>query len=50
MSNLREKLANLDFVGKWKVWLSISSVLLALGVGTVAIAGLNLGIDFTFAI
>ena len=47
MSNLREKLADLDFVGKWKVWLSISSVLLVLGASAVAISGLNLGIDFT---
>lgn len=36
-----------DIVGRWKLWFAISGVLLLAGMGTLAVRGLNLGIDFT---
>jgi len=36
-----------DIVGRWKLWFGISAVLLLIGLGAVAVGGLNLGIDFT---
>jgi len=38
---------NWDIVGRWKFWFGLSGVVLLIGLGTVAINGLNLGIDFT---
>ncbi|MBX3285495.1 MAG: protein translocase subunit SecF [Acidimicrobiales bacterium] len=38
---------NADIVGRWKLWFSISGVILLIGIGTLATQGLNLGIDFT---
>ena len=35
-----------DFVGGWKLYFSISGVLLLAGVVAIALGGLNLGIDF----
>lgn len=36
-----------DIVGRWKLWFAISGVLLLVGMTTLAVRGLNLGIDFT---
>lgn len=43
---IREALANVDFVGGWRKWFLISGIFLLLGIGFIAIRGLNLGIDF----
>lgn len=43
---LRETLANVDFVGGWRKWFLFSGIFLLLGIGFIAIRGLNLGIDF----
>jgi preprotein translocase subunit SecF len=37
----------IDFVGRWRVWFALSGVLLLLGLGAIAIRGMNFGIDFT---
>jgi len=37
---------NVDFVGGWKVYFSLSGILLLAGVFAIALGGLNLGIDF----
>ena len=37
---------NVDFVGGWKLYFSISSVLLLAGIIAIALGNLNLGIDF----
>ncbi|MBW3593591.1 MAG: protein translocase subunit SecD, partial [Actinobacteria bacterium] len=36
----------IDFVGRRNVWFAFSAVVIAIGVGSVAVKGLNLGIDF----
>jgi SecD/SecF fusion protein len=36
----------IDFIGKTRLWFAISGVVLAIGVGSLAFQGLNLGIDF----
>ncbi len=36
-----------DFVGRWRVWFALSVAFLLLSVGTIAIRGMNFGIDFT---
>jgi len=38
---------NVDFVGGWRLWFAISGVFLLLGVGAIALGGMNFGIDFT---
>ena len=43
---IREALANVDFVGGWRKWFLFSGIFLLLGIGFIAIRGLNLGIDF----
>jgi SecD/SecF fusion protein len=35
-----------DFIGKTKLWFAISGVILVVGIGSLALQGLNLGIDF----
>jgi SecD/SecF fusion protein len=35
-----------DFIGRTKFWFAISGVVLAIGIGSLALQGLNLGIDF----
>jgi SecD/SecF fusion protein len=35
-----------DFIGRTKFWFAISGVVLAIGIGSLAVQGLNLGIDF----
>jgi preprotein translocase subunit SecF len=37
---------NIDFVGGWKLYFSLSGILLLAGVVAIALGGLNLGIDF----
>ncbi len=37
---------NLDFVGGWRLWFSISGALLLLSAGAIALGNLNFGIDF----
>jgi SecD/SecF fusion protein len=44
--NQREIRWKLDFVGKWKLWMAISFVPLAIGTIFIAANGLNLGLDF----
>jgi len=44
--NQREIHWKLDFVGKWKLWMAISFVPLALGAVWIGFNGLNLGLDF----
>ncbi|MBA2712969.1 MAG: hypothetical protein H0U55_05370 [Rubrobacteraceae bacterium] len=39
-------LENVDFVGGWKLYFSISGVLLLAGLAAIALGNLNLGIDF----
>jgi preprotein translocase subunit SecF len=36
-----------DFIGRWKLWFAISGTVILLGLGSLAVRGLNLGIDFT---
>lgn len=38
--------SRVDFVGNWRVWFAFSGVMLALGIGALAVNGLNFGIDF----
>lgn len=38
--------SKIDFVGRWKTWFAISGALLLLGIGFIAVRGMNLGIDF----
>jgi SecD/SecF fusion protein len=42
----REPKWKFDFVGRWRLWLAISFVPLALGVIVISLNGLNLGLDF----
>ena len=35
-----------DFVGRWKLWFLFSGVVIAIGIASLALQGLNLGIDF----
>ncbi len=44
--NQREPRWKMDFVGKWKLWMAISFVPLAIGAVYIGINGLNLGLDF----
>jgi preprotein translocase subunit SecF len=39
-------LTTIDFVGRRKVWFSVSLAIIALGVGSLAIRGFNFGIEF----
>ncbi|HSL00293.1 MAG TPA: protein translocase subunit SecF [Rubrobacteraceae bacterium] len=38
--------AKIDFVGRWRLWFSISAVLLLVGIAAIALGNLNFGIDF----
>lgn len=44
--DMREPKWKFDFVGHWKLWLSISFVPLLLGTIVIAVNGFNLGLDF----
>jgi len=35
-----------DFVGRWKLWFTISGVVIVIGIASLVLQGLNLGIDF----
>ena len=35
-----------DFVGRWRIWFALSAAFLLLGLGAIAIRGMNFGIDF----
>jgi len=37
---------NIDFIGRTKLWFTLSAVFLVIGIGSLAFRGLNLGIDF----
>jgi len=37
---------NVDFVGRWRIWFAISGVFLLLTLGSIAVRGMNFGIDF----
>jgi preprotein translocase SecF subunit len=37
---------NIDFVGGWRIWFAVSGVFLLLGIGAIALVGMNFGIDF----
>jgi preprotein translocase subunit SecF len=39
-------LSRLDFVGRWRRWFALSAIFLLLGVGAIAVRGMNFGIDF----
>ena len=39
-------LTTIDFVGRRKVWFTISLVIIVLGIGSLGIRGFNFGIDF----
>ena len=36
----------IDFIGRRRIWFAISGAVLAIGIGSLAVQGLNLGIDF----
>ncbi|MEU8251252.1 protein translocase subunit SecF [Nonomuraea sp. NPDC048916] len=38
---------NVDFVGRWKLWYSLSGLLLAVSLAGILVNGLNLGVEFT---
>ena len=38
--------AKIDFVGGWRLWFTISAVLLLAGIAAIALGNLNFGIDF----
>src|SRR5690554_5786530 len=42
-----EKIMNLDFIGKRKLWYIIALSIIAIGIVSLAVQGLNFGIDFT---
>jgi preprotein translocase subunit SecF len=35
-----------DFVGRWKIWFAVSAAVILIGIVSLALEGLNLGIDF----
>jgi preprotein translocase subunit SecF len=43
---LYQGLTTIDFVGRKKTWFTVSIVIIVLGLGSLAIRGFNLGIDF----
>ena len=44
--SLRQAFDQVDFVGRWKLWFTVSGFLLLLGIGAIAFGNLNFGIDF----
>jgi preprotein translocase subunit SecF len=46
MGRLYHGLTTVDFVGRRKIWFTVSIVIIVLGIGSLAIRGFNLGIDF----
>jgi preprotein translocase subunit SecF len=45
-SRLYRGLTTIDFVGRRKIWFSVSLVIILVGLGSLSIRGFNLGIDF----
>ena len=43
---LYQGLTTIDFVGRKKIWFTVSIVIIVLGLGSLSIRGFNLGIDF----
>jgi len=39
-------LTTVDFVGRRKIWFTVSIVIIVLGIGSLAVRGFNLGIQF----
>jgi preprotein translocase subunit SecF len=46
LGRLYHGLTTVDFVGRRKIWFSVSAVIIVVGMGSLAIRGFNLGIDF----
>lgn len=46
VGRLYQGLTTIDFVGRKKLWFTVSAVIIILGLGSLAIRGFNLGIDF----
>jgi preprotein translocase subunit SecF len=46
LGRLYQGLTTVDFVGRRRTWFTISIVIIVLGIGSLAIRGFNLGIDF----
>ena len=46
IGRLYQGLTTIDFVGRKKTWFTISTIIIVLGLGSLAIRGFNLGIDF----
>jgi len=46
LARLYQGLTTIDFVGRRKTWFTISAIIIVLGLGSLAIRGFNLGIDF----
>jgi preprotein translocase subunit SecF len=46
IGRLYHGLTAVDFVGRRKIWFSVSAIIIVVGMGSLAIRGFNLGIDF----
>jgi preprotein translocase subunit SecF len=46
IGRLYHGLTTVDFVGRRKIWFSVSAIIIVFGMGSLAIRGFNLGIDF----
>ena len=46
LSDIYHERTHFDFIGRTRLWFAISGVLVAISIGALVIAGLNLGIDF----
>jgi preprotein translocase subunit SecF len=46
IGRLYHGLTTVDFVGRRKIWFSVSAIIIVVGMGSLAIRGFNLGIDF----
>ena len=46
LSDIYHERTHFDFIGRTRLWFVISGVLVAISIGALALAGLNLGIDF----
>lgn len=46
LSDIYHERTHFDFIGRSRMWFALSGLLVIISVGTLALAGLNLGIDF----
>jgi len=46
IGRLYHGLTTVDFVGRRKIWFTVSAIIIVVGMGSLAIRGFNLGIDF----